>query len=67
MFFVCAAGVLRIIGQLYRICRGMSHMTMHDCNENAICEDLDGSYLCSCKSGYVGNGVTCVSKCNDNI
>ena len=38
------------------------NMTMHNCNENAICKDLDGSFLCSCKSGYVGNGVTCVSE-----
>jgi len=29
------------------------------CNPNAICENTIGSYNCSCKVGYSGNGTSC--------
>lgn len=29
------------------------------CNENAICKDEDGSYLCKCNNGFQGNGKIC--------
>ena len=29
------------------------------CDTNAACTDTDGSYDCTCNSGYEGNGVTC--------
>ena len=32
------------------------------CDENANCTNTDGSYTCSCLSGYSGDGVTCVGK-----
>ena len=34
----------------------------HDCSENARCENVLGSYTCTCKVGFVGNGQTCVCK-----
>ena len=29
------------------------------CDSNAICSNTRGSYICTCKSGYTGNGKTC--------
>ncbi len=31
----------------------------HDCHANADCTDTDGSFICSCKVGFTGNGLTC--------
>ena len=30
--------------------------------DNAICENTDGSFMCTCKPGYMGNGTTCSGK-----
>ena len=32
------------------------------CNVNAECANTDGSYTCSCSSGYNGDGLTCTGK-----
>ena len=29
------------------------------CDVNAYCQNNEGSYLCSCKVGFSGNGRTC--------
>ena len=29
------------------------------CDANAICNDTDVFYTCTCQSGYFGNGLTC--------
>ena len=29
----------------------------HDCHEKATCTNTDGSFSCTCSSGYHGNGV----------
>ena len=34
-----------------------------DCNQNAICRNTNGGYVCECKMGYVGNGKTCDGTC----
>jgi hypothetical protein len=31
----------------------------HNCSENATCTDTEGSYNCSCKADYHGNGTFC--------
>ncbi len=33
-----------------------------DCAENADCENNEGSYDCTCKTGFSGNGKTCSGK-----
>ena len=32
----------------------------NSCDENAECLNNDGSYTCSCKDGFVGNGILCL-------
>ena len=36
--------------------------TLHDCHHDAMCTNTQGSFGCSCKSGYTGNGTYCTSK-----
>ena len=31
----------------------------HDCDTNALCTNNIGSYNCSCKSGFKGDGKSC--------
>ena len=31
----------------------------HDCDVNAECINTDGSFNCSCRDGYMGNGTSC--------
>ena len=31
------------------------------CNSNADCTNTIGSFLCTCKRGYTGNGLSCTS------
>ncbi|KAL9985228.1 hypothetical protein ACROYT_G007605 [Oculina patagonica] len=33
----------------------------HDCDVNAYCNNTIGSYTCTCKATYFGNGKTCTS------
>ena len=32
------------------------------CDKNAACTNSDGSYNCTCKQGFIGNGATCNGK-----
>ena len=34
------------------------------CDINANCTNTIGSYMCSCSSGYTGNGIMCTGKGN---
>ena len=34
----------------------------HNCDHNALCTDTLGSFMCTCNSGYEGNGVACTSE-----
>lgn len=33
----------------------------HNCSENARCEKVPGGYICTCHTGYEGNGEICTS------
>ena len=37
------------------------------CDINANCKNTLGSYLCSCKEGFKGDGKTCQGKINENV
>ena len=32
------------------------------CSENAICSNVVGSYSCTCKPGFAGDGMSCVGE-----
>ena len=34
--------------------------SVQTCHSDADCINNIGSYLCRCKDGYLGNGITCV-------
>ena len=34
----------------------------HDCHLMAVCNNTEGSYNCSCKEGYNGDGRNCTGK-----
>ena len=37
------------------------------CDTNAACDDVDGSYTCTCNGGYTGDGFDCAGESsNDN-
>ena len=38
------------------------------CDTNAACNDIDGSYTCTCNEGYTGDGYECSGESNnDNL
>ena len=34
----------------------------NECDPNALCTNMEGSYVCRCKKGFTGNGWTCTGK-----
>lgn len=36
---------------------------LNNCHVNATCLDTIGSFTCTCKEGYEGNGTSCTGKC----
>ena len=37
------------------------------CFANSDCVNIDGSYDCVCRAGYLENGTFCMSMCIDNF
>ena len=33
-----------------------------NCDDNALCIDTFGGFLCNCNSGFRGNGMTCLGE-----
>ena len=36
-----------------------NNATLNNCDSNAECLNLVGSFQCQCKTGYLGNGTSC--------
>ena len=53
-FFICVCLFLIDVDE----CTASSSM----CHENAFCNNTLGSYNCTCKPGYYGDGKTCKDK-----
>ena len=34
----------------------------YTCDSNAECHNTVGSYTCSCRNGFTGNGKTCIGE-----
>ena len=50
--------------QFYFLCLDIDECTNnnHDCHEKSFCHNTEGSYSCSCKDGYQGDGRNCTGK-----
>ena len=40
---------------------------VHNCDVNSFCNNTDGSYNCTCISGYTGNGTSCTGKSSSQM
>ena len=34
----------------------------YNCEINAVCTNTDGGFMCECKDGWSGDGVTCTGR-----
>ena len=39
----------------------------HSCHVNAVCNNIQGSYHCTCKDGFSGDGINYCTGINKNI
>ena len=50
------------ISDLNECKHGTGAQSTDQCDVNAGCQDIEGSYKCLCLTGYAGDGFTCESK-----
>ena len=65
-----------IVGMVYLLSRHYgslsidTHMCSGDtasCDENADCVNTEGGYECVCRTGYIGDGFSCISELHDDM
>ena len=39
----------------------------NECNDNALCTNTEGSYVCRCLEGYQGDGKTCIGRALSSV
>ena len=39
----------------------------HNCAANANCQNTKGSFVCTCKKGYSGDGASCTGENNTSV
>ena len=39
----------------------------HNCAANGNCQNTEGSFVCTCKPGYSGDGVSCTGENNTSV
>ena len=50
-------------------CADVDECLLQPCDENAVCNNRAGSYDCSCKTGFSGDGFECqdTDECSENV
>ena len=48
-----------VVGQLISLDVDECTTNTHKCDANAQCNNTDGSYNCSCRKGFDGDGINC--------
>ena len=43
-------------------CVDYSPCDNNPCHSNAICDEANGTFTCTCKGGFSGNGTVCVGR-----
>ena len=46
---------------MYYIPTDIDECLTYPCDSNATCNNTDGSYICTCNTGYTGSGEICES------
>lgn len=44
-----------------------SDATQNQCDEHAVCVNLNGAYTCHCIEGWYGDGFTCNQGCGEGF
>ena len=71
--FVCPGKVVQCASIVYRVYSIIFFLLLltdddecenglHNCDKNANCTNTIGSFECTCRDGFIGNGTTCI--CN---